>query len=466
MSIKNSAIIRFSSYILGLIIQISTVFLLTTKLEIYQFGVWGVAMSFVFVLSTIFQMSYFQNIEKYFPNYDEKNKKIYFMKYLKTIVSFSPIVLSILLIINELGYFSKFNANNIFYLLIMIAILSVVESCLLISDSYYLAKNRSSFYDLCELLSYKLPRFITFIYLLSNGFSVYYLIFLTIVLRVLFMIILISYEYKNLYELFNFFKNNSIFENNFQNFKYNSIAFTHNSIYVSFINILFLISTNFLENIDIAHYSLTVIILNNLRPVMNSIPSVLSPLISNSIKYKFNINELLKKVSVLNQILISFMLLASIFIIENNAILPRFLSFYFDGIYKLIFLSIFASTLNSIYFSKYIELLFNKNEGKILLFNIFNSFFVLLAFLLIFINFYLINFIYIYIAYEFFFFLFIIYLSSGKKTIVPKINQFSALYISTLIISMTYIFDYYNFYYLLCVPIGIFIDLKFHKLFK
>ena len=144
---NNAAIARFLSYSIGLLIQISIIFLLITKLEIYQFGLWGIAMSFVFVLSTISQISYFQNIEKYFPNFSKKKRQYYFIKYIKTIFVCNPIILLILLIIKYSGYFEKFNITNINYLLIMLACLSTIESCLVISDGYFVATEKSKIFD-------------------------------------------------------------------------------------------------------------------------------------------------------------------------------------------------------------------------------------------------------------------------------------------------------------------------------
>ena len=64
----------------------------------------------------------------------------------------------------------------------------------------------------------------------------------------------------------------------FVNFKYNIFAFLDKAFYVSFINVLFLISTIFTENLEISHFSIAILIINNLRPVMGSLSSLISQL--------------------------------------------------------------------------------------------------------------------------------------------------------------------------------------------
>ena len=49
-----------------------------------------------------------------------------------------------------------------------------------------------------------------------------------------------------------------------------------------FINLLFLVSVNFSENIEISHFSLAILIINNLRPCRFHF-SLLPPLISKNI---------------------------------------------------------------------------------------------------------------------------------------------------------------------------------------
>lgn len=460
MKINNAATARFLTYSIGLLIQAAIIFLLTTKLEIYQFGLWGISMSFVFVLSTASQLSYFQNIEKYFPNYKVKKRQHYLIKYIKTIFSANPIILLFLFIVKYFGYFEKFNIENVNYLLLMLAFLTTIESSLVILDGYFVAVKNSKVFDTYDLFIYKVPRFFIFYLLLDNGYSVFYLIFVAILLRTLLLIAILNKEFRNLTNVLGALKKNSIFKENFQDIAYNFSAFGNNSLYLSFINILFLISSNLLLNIDIAHYSLMVIILNNLRPVMSTIPSLLPPIISSSIKNNVDLKYEIKNIEIVNQILISIFLLFVLTAVQFNEIFSIFFNDYFDGIYKLIFLSAFASTLNSIYYTKYLEQLFSKKEREILKFNCFNYAFCISIFYIIYKYFYLINFIYIFIFYEFLFFLFINYLSNKRKKFIPNIREFSMVYLLSLIIISTYIFDSFNFYLFLIIPLGLSIDLK------
>lgn len=457
---NNAAIARFLSYSIGLLIQISIIFLLITKLEIYQFGLWGIAMSFVFVLSTISQISYFQNIEKYFPNFSKKKRQYYFIKYIKTIFVCNPIILLILLIIKYSGYFEKFNITNINYLLIMLACLSTIESCLVISDGYFVATEKSKIFDTYELFFYKVPRLFVFYFLLNNGYSVFYLIFITIILRFLFLISILKNEFIKMNKLFIGFQKNSIFKDNFKNIKYNFFAFGNITLYLSFINIIFLITSNLLINIDIAHYSLMVIILNNLRPIMSTIPSLLPPIISNSIKNNLDLKFQIKNIEIINQLLISMFLLAVLTVIQFNDLFSNFFSGYFDGIYKLIFLAVFASTFNSIYFTKYVEQLFSKKEIEIFRFNFLSYIFCIFIFYIIYEYFYLINFIYIFMLYELSFLFYINYLSNQKNKLLPNIKEFSFTYLLTLIIVSSYIVDIFSFYLYVIVPFGLFLDKK------
>ena len=460
MKINNAATARFLTYSIGLLIQVAIIFLLTTKLEIYQFGLWGISMSFVFVLSTASQLSYFQNIEKYFPNYKAKKRQHYLIKYIKTIFSANPIILLFLFVVKYLGYFEKFNIENINYLLLMLAFLTTIESSLVILDGYFVATKNSKVFDTYDLFIYKVPRFFIFYLLLDNGYSIFYLIFSAILLRTLLLITILNKEFINLTNFLVSLKNNSIFKENFQNIKYNFSAFGNNSLYLSFINILFLISSNLLLNIDIAHYSLMVIILNNLRPVMSTIPSLLPPIISSSLKNNIDLKYEIKNIEIINQIFISIFLLFVLTAVQFNEIFSIFFNDYFDGIYKLIFLSAFASTLNSIYYTTYLEQLFSKKEREILKFNCFNYAFCIFIFYIIYKYFYLINFIYIFIFYEFLFFLFINYLGNKRKNFMPNIREFSMVYLMSLIIISTYIFDSFNFYLFLIIPLGLIVDLK------
>ena len=443
MSIKKSATTRIYSYFFGALIQIATILILTSNLEIYQFGVWGITVSFVFLISSISQLTYSQNIEKYFPNLSSKERKIFLIKYFKTIIFTFPIVLFILYLLKQFNYFTKFNIENLRYLLIMIALWSILESLLSIFDTYFLSKKNNIKYDLSDLYVYKLPRLLIFYFLLINSYSVFYLIGISILLRGLLFLFLIHKEFRINRFLLQDVSKNSIFKNNFVNFKYNIFAFANNTIYISFVNIVFLIVSVFSKTIDIAHYSLLIVIINNLRPVMNSIPSILTPIISNILKLKEDFGDEVKKVNFYNQLFISSTLVLSLLVIEYRFFINIFLPGYFDGIYKLIYLSIFASTLRSQYFTSYVKLLFNKKEKMLLLFNITNIFFVSSAYILV-TTYYPLNFIYIYILYEINFLLFTRFFTLGTSSFTNIFKSVLWSNFFTIFISFLYFINIFD----------------------
>ena len=196
MNIRFAAVSRFFSYSTGVVLQIATIILLSLKLELVQFGLWGIAVSSVFVLSVILQLSYSQNIEKYFPKYNDQEKKFLLIKYIKTVLFLTPFVCIFTSLIALTDYFSKFEADNILYVLIMISFWSILESLLSIFDTYYISIKKSYFYDFSDLVIYKLLRFIIFYILLNLNYSVYYLIFASIILRSLLFLFLVRDQYK------------------------------------------------------------------------------------------------------------------------------------------------------------------------------------------------------------------------------------------------------------------------------
>ena len=105
--LKKSAPIRFFSNSVGLVFQILTIFFTTKYLGIYQFALWGVANSLIYIFSSLNQFGYVQNIEKFFPNYDDNLKIHYFSKFFKTLILMLPIWLFILYILNTANFFEK-----------------------------------------------------------------------------------------------------------------------------------------------------------------------------------------------------------------------------------------------------------------------------------------------------------------------------------------------------------------------
>jgi len=423
---------RITSNSFGLIAQILSLFMLVRLLDIYQFGLWGIANSIIYILSGISQLSYSQYIEKYFPNIDDVKRKSLFYSFFKTILFTLPINLLIVSSMVYFGYFDKFNANNLFILSGIIVLQIITEALVNLYNHYFISKNISSKFDLNELFLFKIPRVIIFFILLINGYSVFYILAFQFFLRFIFLINLVKADLKKINLLFNFLNLTSISKNKFPGIKYNFIAYLDKTLYISFVNFLFLISSNFIESIAISYFSLGILIINNLRPVFDSIPSLLPRTISSNLNKNdnsFNIQYLS---------MYSSGIFISIVIFTTDKLLNiKFFNFYILenyslGIEKVIFLSIFASGLHSFYLPKYYEILFSGYEKTVLRFNIINYF--LSSSLLIFFNykFNVENFIYFYIVYEFFNTLFIFYINNFKLSrkdltfkklilVVPKI---------------------------------------------
>ena len=66
--LRKAAATRYVSNVIGTGFTIANLFVITYLLDIYQFALWGVANSLIYIFSTIGQLTYVQYIEKYFPN--------------------------------------------------------------------------------------------------------------------------------------------------------------------------------------------------------------------------------------------------------------------------------------------------------------------------------------------------------------------------------------------------------------
>ena len=135
---------------------------------------------------------------------------------------------------------------------------------------------------------------------------------------------------------------------------------------------------------------------------------------------------------------------------------------YFDGIYKLIFLSIFAASIRSIYLARYQKILFNDNENKLLKFNIVNST-ITLSVLTVLNNFYEVNFVYIYILYELLNFIYIYKFNNSSKVFLKQIIYFSKSYMFVIFVTFLYFLNIYAVESLLLLPIMIYLDIKREK---
>ena len=397
--LRKAATVRFFSYTLGTLFTIINLFLITSLLDIFQFAVWGVANSLIFIFSQFGQLTYVQYIEKYFPNFSEKKMEFYFYKFIKTIFSTTFIWLAILFIMQYFGYFIKFNANNLYLLFIIIAFLTSIEAAIEISSKYLLALNQTKKFDTYELLIFKLARLGVFYFLLINGYSVYYLLLANLLIRSIFLISVINYKNDGLLKITKKIFQSKIFNDNFNKLSYTSFAFLIKSLMATFLNLIFIILTIFSDNITIANYSLGILIINNLRPIIASLSSLLTPIISVNIKNKKESINLLNIVVYINTIFIAFITFVSFFITEYEFVIKYFLESFDEEIYSIIFISVFASSLMSIYYPKYINILFSNKEKQIFKYFFINYFFCISFYYFFYeeLNF---NLIYFYILFE------------------------------------------------------------------
>ena len=107
-------------------------------------------------------------------------KKIYyFSRYCKTLILMLPAWLLILYILNFMNFFTKYNAENIYIFIFLLLFTIVCESLISIFNPFFITLNKSEYFDLSDLLISKVLKFLIFLYLLLNNYSVYYLLFLT-----------------------------------------------------------------------------------------------------------------------------------------------------------------------------------------------------------------------------------------------------------------------------------------------
>ena len=455
---KNASIRIFTSFS-GIIFQIVTLFLILNLLDVYQFAVWGVANSIIYIFSVFGQLSYAQNIEKYFPNYNKEDKHRYLNNFIKKIIIFSIIFPIVLYFLNLINYFDKFNAENLYILFTIISFTSLTESLISILYSFSISEKKTNHFDVFEFIFNKFFRLIFFYFILLNNLSVYYLLLANLILRSIFLIKLIT----NLKILKSF----KLYENvnNTKEFKYSIFAFLDKTLYVSFINLLFLVSVNFSENIEISHFSLAILIINNLRPAVDSISSLLPPLISKNIYERKNNFSIFTRITEINSLIISCLIVFSLILLKNDSLSLFITNDYENGIFKIIFTSILASTFRSLYYPSYLEKLYDGTEKKLLLFTIFNQ----LALTVLYINIYgkyLNNFVLIYIIYEVLNFVF--FTHSKHLSIFDFIKNLKFSYLISVFLSILYILDIYYIEIHLLIIFILFIEISIYikKLFQ
>ena len=382
--VKN-AVTRFGTKSLGVTLSLLTITLITYYLDVFQLAVWGVANSLIYIFSQISSLGYAQFIEKFFPNYDT-SKRIYFLsKYIKTIFCTSIIWFILVLVLGLLGYFDKYEIENEIYLYIMISILTVVETSIEILNKFFTSIRNTINVDISSLFLYFMLRALIFLVLLLNGYSVFYLVFFQLVLRIgIFFRMIFLLENNLSKSLFRIYKSN-IFKNNFLYLSYTFKAFALKTLNTTFLNLLFLIFSINNQNNSIAVYSICILVINSARPVFSSISGLLFPIISKNIKSGKSNLELMKFIFKINSLILGTSLSIVYIFLKINLFSEFFINKFEIDFRILILISLISSTIPMFYLPSYFDILFSNNEDKLLSFS-FSIYFVIILIFTIFIR--------------------------------------------------------------------------------
>ena len=93
------------------------------------------------------------------------------------------------------------------------------------------------------------------------------------------------------------------------------------------------------------------------------------------------------------------LIIATYLVTSYSSVLEFFLGDFENGIYKLIFLSVFVSAIHSFYYPIYLEILYKNNEVRLVIFNLLNYLICTFLYFLLSKSF-TINFLYIFLVYE------------------------------------------------------------------
>ena len=370
MQISN-LIVRYSSYLIGLIFTIVNIFFVTYYLDLNEFAVWGISLSLIYVFSQLNQLTFVQLIEKYFATYTQKVvlEKLYQMT--KLILYISPIWYFILILLDNISFFNKYEIENIFILFALVTISSVLESLIEIFSKFLLVLDKSKKLDIRELLILKLIRTISIFLLLYFGYSIFHLLALSIFLRSIFLITLFKLIEKNIIVFLNKILTSKIKIDLFDKFRYTILAFFTKSLQVSFLNIAFLIYTDIKGN-NTAAFALGVVIINNLLPISASLATLLLPSISLMANQNKVENNFLISSTYITTFISSFLITGILILIEFKGLYSVYFEKYDNSVYKLITFSVFAATINPIFYPMFLYLRFLGKEFAQLLYIIFS----------------------------------------------------------------------------------------------
>jgi len=439
--IKRAAITRYVTYFTGISTTAVSIFLINYYLNANEFAVWGIANSLIFILSQLGQLTYVQYVEKYFPNYNDQKKRQTLYKFIKTVFIFFPFWFFLLITLYFLNYFEKFNITNIAYLFLMITLAAVIEASVEIVSKYLLTKNQSIGLDKNEFFYSKLLRLFIFIALLVNGFSIYHLLFTNIILRTFLFLKIINLEKNSYKEIFNDILKTHIWEDNFTKIRYTFVAFGIKTILMSFLNVLFLFYSTLATSEDIAIASLGVLIINNLRPAVASLTSLLSPIISQNVEKSNKESELIGNALYINSYSASLLIFVT-------CVFVNFYNTFFDiqsivgyDPDRVILLSILASTIASFYYPKLWHVKFSNLEKKLFL-NLTYVFIISFLFFILFLT--RVDIFIYFIAFET-----LVYLVSFrlyKLEFIKFKNKFSISFYFSLIALISVLIDYQYLY--------------------
>ena len=366
--IIKSAIIRYTTYFSGLSTTAISIFLINYFLDSNEFAVWGVTNSLIYILSQLGQLTYVQYVEKYFPNLGDEEKRKTLYKFIKTTFVFFPVWFFILVLLYFLNYFSKFNITNIVYLFLMITISVVIEASIEIVSKYLLTKKETIGLDKNEFLYSKFLRLFIFILLLINGFSIYHLLFTNIILRSFLFFKIINFDKAPIRILLKEILTVQIWDDNFTKIRYTIVAFGIKTLLVSFLNVLFLFYSNYTSSESIAVASLGVLIINNLKPAVGSLTSLLSPMISQNVKKEVKDSNLITNFLFVNSFSASLFLIISVLFVYTYNIFFDIQALVGYDPDQVILLSILACTISSLYYPKLWHVKFSNLESKLLKF--------------------------------------------------------------------------------------------------
>ena len=142
-----------------------------------------------------------------------------------------------------------------------------------------------------------------------------------------------------------------------------------------------------------------ILIINNIRPIISSLSSLLSPIISVNVEKSKDNSELINLVIFINAVLIAFISISGYFVTEYQFIINLFLQSFDNDIYLIILISIYASSIASLYYPKFLNLLFSNYERQLLIYFSLNYVGCLTVFYTLSIT-YETNLIYFYIIFE------------------------------------------------------------------